>query len=78
MNLERYSIEMNNILENLNNLKQGNYHERLKKPGIPTAKTIGFRLETDIINLLEKIKDDSLGTQKSIDEAMKKLSFIRE
>lgn len=77
MDLKRYEMEIDNIDEKLIQLIEGNYHERVKKPGIPAAKTIAFNLRKDLLELLEKITNEEEGTQEKIDKAMKNFTFYK-
>lgn len=77
LELNKYEYEIRNILEKIEALENGEYHERIKKPGVPNAMTIGTRLKREFIELLESIKDEDEGLKERVNKAVRELNLER-
>ena len=57
----RYSVEINEIENDIDTLKASQLYEIQNAPGYPSASTLGIRLEKKFQELLRKIENDELG-----------------
>lgn len=57
----RYSVEINEIENDIDTLKASQLYEIQNAPGYPSASTLGIRLEKKFKELLRKIENDEPG-----------------
>ncbi|MGB4093661.1 MAG: hypothetical protein WBK46_17220 [Ruminococcus flavefaciens] len=62
---EKYRFELNGINNEIADLKDGRYYERLHSPGIPLITTIGYRLQYRLELLVDAIVNDKPGFMES-------------
>lgn len=62
---EKYRFELNGIQNEIADLKEGHYYERLHSPGIPLITTIGDRIEYRLELLIDAIANDKPGFMES-------------
>lgn len=55
---DRYSVEINEIENDIDTLKAGQLYEIKNAPGYPSASTLGIRLEKKFKELIRKIEND--------------------
>lgn len=58
---EKYCFELNGIKNEIADLKEVHYYERLHSPGIPLITTIGDRIEYRLELLIDAIANDKPG-----------------
>ena len=58
---DRYSVEINEIENDIDTLKAGQLYEIQNAPGYPSASTLGIRLEKKFKELIRKIENDEPG-----------------
>ena len=58
---DRYSVEINEIENDIDTLKAGQLYEIQDAPGYPSANTLGARLEKKFKELIRKIENDEPG-----------------
>ncbi|MBQ8921750.1 MAG: hypothetical protein IJ060_06270 [Oscillospiraceae bacterium] len=61
----KYCFELNGINNEIADLKDGRYYERLHSPGIPLITTIGDRLQYRLELLIDAIANDKPGFMES-------------
>ena len=55
---DRYSVEINEIENDIDTLKAGQLYEIRNAPGYSSASTLGFRMEKKFKELIRKIEND--------------------
>lgn len=61
----KYFFELNGIKNEIADLKDGHYYERLHSPGIPLITTIGDHLQYRLELLIDAIANDKPGFMES-------------
>lgn len=63
LNIKQYEFEITNILNELDNLKDGCFYEDncVPHPGTASAKTIAKNVKESFIDLMKKIANDEPG-----------------
>lgn len=63
MNIKKYEFEITHIINELENLENGDFYEEgcTPHPGTASAKTIAKNIRKSFIELMVKIKDDKPG-----------------
>lgn len=72
---EKYSIEIQEIYEQINKLKTNRVYELSNVRSDGKVSTIGYDLEERVKDLINKIDNQKLGKMDEIEAAVKKAGF---
>lgn len=58
---DKYCLEIQAVMNDIEIIKNGQIYERDPVPGVPECATVGARLEKNFINLIQLIESDAKG-----------------
>ena len=67
---DKYTLEIQQIINDLKILEQGQIYEIQNIPGVPRASTLADRLKKNIVKLLDKIENGKDGDIESVISAL--------
>lgn len=68
---EKYTLEINQILQDIDKLKQNQIYEIDRVPGVAKCSTLGRELEEKFLALLAKIENDAAGDIENAAEILR-------
>lgn len=58
---EKYTLEIESIMQKIDDLKNGRVYEHDPVPGVPKCETLGIKLEQEFRRLIAKLDADATG-----------------